>query len=82
MTDRLTAVIYSDGSQECERMSMLLRSLGGEFHEYIVGADFSDRQFRMEFGKDATYPQCTIGSKHIGSMKETLQYMNEKGMFT
>jgi glutaredoxin len=82
MTDKLTAVIYSDGSQECERMSMLLRSLGGEFHEYLIDVDFSDRQFRMEFGKEATYPQCTIGNKHIGSMKETLQYMNEQGMFT
>lgn len=80
MTD--IAVIYSDGSQECERMAMLLKSLGGEFHQYFVGVDFSDRQFRMEFGKDATYPQCSIGSKHVGSMKETLKYMNDKGMFT
>ena len=28
-----TVVIYSNGSQECERMGMLLKSLGGEFHE-------------------------------------------------
>jgi len=75
------AVIYSNGSQECERMAMLLRSLGGEFHEYLLGVDFSDKQFRMEFGSEATYPQCAIGHKHIGSMKETLQYMNEQGMF-
>lgn len=81
VTEKLTAVIYSDGSQECERMSMLLKSLGGEFHEYIVGADFSDRQFRMEFGKDATYPQIALGSKHVGNMKETLQYMNKNGFF-
>jgi hypothetical protein len=79
--NKLTAVIYSDGSQECERMSMLLKALGGEFHEYLIGVDFSDRQFRMEFGSEATYPQCSIGSKHTGSMKETLQYMNEQGLF-
>ena len=77
-----TAVIYSNGSQECERMGMLLRSLGGEFHEYLVGVDFSERQFHMEFGSEATYPQVSIGSKHIGSMKEALQYMNENGMFS
>ena len=76
-----TAVIYSNGSQECERMGMLLRSLGGEFHEYLLGVHFSDKQFRMEFGSEATYPQCVIGNQHIGSMKETLQYMNEQGMF-
>jgi len=75
------AVIYSNGSQECERMSMLLKSLGGEFHEYLLGVDFSDKQFRMEFGSDATYPQIAYGSQHIGSMKEALQYMSEQGMF-
>jgi glutaredoxin len=74
-----TAVIYSNGSQECERIGMLLKNLGGEFHEYIEGVDFSERQFEMEFGKEATYPQVAIGSKHIGSIKETLQYLkNEK----
>ena len=81
MTDKLTAVIYSDGSQECERMSMLLRSLDGEFHEYLLGVDFSDKQFRMEFGSEATYPQVSLGSEHIGSMKESLQYMKDRGIF-
>ena len=81
MTEKLTAVIYSDGSQECERMSMLLRSLDGEFHEYLLGVDFSDKQFRMEFGSEATYPQITLGNEHIGSMKEALQYMKDQGMF-
>jgi len=75
------AVIYSNGSQECERMSMLLKSLGGEFHEYLLGIDFSDRQFRAEFGSEATYPQVSLGNQHIGSMKEALQYMSEQGMF-
>jgi len=81
MDNKLTAVIYSNGSQECERMSMLLKSLDGEFHEYLVDCDFSERQFRMEFGEEATYPQCAIGNKHIGSMKETLQYMSDMGLF-
>ena len=76
-----TAVIYSNGSQECERMSMLLKSLNGEFHEYLLGVNFSDRQFRQEFGPDATYPQVALGSKHIGDMKTTLQYMKDKGLF-
>lgn len=78
VTEKLTAVIYSDGSQECERISMLLRSLGGEFHEYLLGVDFSDKQFRAEFGSEAAYPQVSIGENHIGSIKETLQYFKEK----
>ena len=72
------AVIYSNGSQECERIAMLLKNLGGEFHEYIEGVNFSERQFEMEFGKEAKYPQVAIGNKHIGSIKETLQYLKNE----
>lgn len=78
--EKITAVLYTDGNQECERIRMLLKSLGGEFLEYTLGVDFSDRQFRMEFGSEAEYPQVTINHNHIGSLKETLQYFNEKGI--
>lgn len=74
----MQAVLYTDGSQECERIRMLLKSLGGEYLEYQLGVDFSDRQFRAEFGKDAPYPQVTINHEHIGSLKETLQYFKNK----
>lgn len=76
----MQAVLYTDGSQECERIRMLLKSLGGEYLEYQLGVDFSDRQFRSEFGKDAVYPQITINHEHIGSLKETLQYFKEKNL--
>jgi glycerol dehydrogenase-like iron-containing ADH family enzyme len=74
----MQAVLYTDGNQECERIRMLLKSLGGEYMEYELGVDFSDRQFRAEFGKEAVYPQITINHEHIGSLKETLQYFKEK----
>ena len=77
----MTAVIYSNGSQECERVAQLLKSLGGEFLEYKLNSHFTQKAFEQEFGEEATYPQVSIGSKHIGNMKETLQYMNQKGMF-
>lgn len=76
-----TVVIYSDGSQECERMASLLKTLGGEFLEYKLGQHFTQRGFEAEFGKEATYPQINIGFTHIGSMKETLRYMSDRGMF-
>ena len=76
-----TAVIYSNGSQECERIAQLLKSIGGEFLEYKHDKHFNQKAFEQEFGDDATYPQVAIGTKHIGSMKETLQYMNNHGMF-
>ena len=76
-----TVVIYSNGSQECERMASLLKSLGGEFHEYKLGKHFTQHQFDGEFGEDATYPQCAIGSQHIGNMNETFKYMSSSGLF-
>lgn len=76
----MQAVLYTDGNQECERIRMLLKSFGGEYLEYQLGVDFSDRQFRAEFGKDAEYPQITINHEHIGSLKETLQYFKEKNL--
>lgn len=73
-----TCVIYSNGSQECERMKTLLKNLGGEFHEYLLNVHFSEKQFRQEFGSEAEYPQIAIGSNHIGSMKETLRWLKDR----
>ena len=80
MSQDLTAVLYTDGRLESERIRQLLQSLGGEYHEYLLGADFSDRQFRAEFGSEADYPQVTIGLKHIGGLKDTLHYLQDKGL--
>lgn len=76
----IEAVLYTDNSIECDRIRMLLKSLGGEYREYLLGADFSDRQFRAEFGSEAPYPQITINGKHIGSLKETLQYFQQQDL--
>ena len=75
-----TAVIYSNGSQECERIAMLLKALGGEFHEYFLGEHFDEQAFYKEFGEEATYPQVAYGSQHIGSMKETLHFLCAEGI--
>lgn len=76
----IEAVLYTNGNIECDRIRMLLQSLEGEYREYLLGADFSDRQFRAEFGSEAEYPQVTIGGKHIGSLKETLRYFNDNNV--
>ncbi len=75
------AVIYSNGSQECDRVASLLKSLGGEFLEYRLDQHFTQRAFEAEFGTEATYPQVTLGARHIGDLKETLQYCKAQGMF-
>ena len=68
-------MLYTNGSIE-RPYSYAAKSLD-EYREYLLGADF-DRQFRAEFGSEAEYPQITINGKHIGSLKETLQYFNQK----
>ena len=74
----MQSVIYSNGSQECDRIASLVRSLGGEFLEYRLNYDFTQRAFNQEFGEEATYPQCSIGNKHIWGMKETLQFFKSR----
>ena len=75
------ALVYSNGSQESERAKMVLEACGQQVREFLLGVDFSDKQFRAEFGSEAEYPQVAIGLNHRGTLKETLKYMSEKGMF-
>ena len=75
------AVIYTNGSQECERMTSLLKQLDVDILEYKLNKHFSQRAFESEFGSEATYPQVSLGYTHIGDMKETLNFMKDRGMF-
>jgi hypothetical protein len=54
--------------------------MGGEFLEYKLNEHFSQRAFEAEFGSGATYPQVSIGAKHLGNMHDTLHYMKDAGM--
>ena len=80
LVKKMQAVIYSNGSQECERMASLLDSLGGEFLEYRLNIHFTQRAFENEFGEGATYPQVSLGYKHVGEMHDTLQFLQKQGM--
>ena len=77
----MQALVYSNGSQESERAKMVLDACGQEVKEFLLGVDFSDKQFRAEFGSEAEYPQVAIGLNHRGNLKETLKYMSDTGMF-
>ena len=75
------ALVYSNGSQESERAKMVLEACGQDVKEFLLGVDFSDKQFRAEFGSEAEYPQIAIGLNHRGTLKETLKFMSDTGMF-
>ena len=74
----MQAIIYSNGSQECERAESLLASVKEEVKVYKLNKDFTEKQFCAEFGDGAEYPQISIGLDHRGSLKETLQYLFRK----
>ena len=75
-----TVILYTDGGQESERIRQLLLSLGGEYLEYTLGSDFTEKQFRSEFGSTAQFPQVSIGYEHIGGLKDTLHYLQDEGL--
>lgn len=77
----MQAVLYSKNQcQECDRARMLLQNLNISYLEYILERDFNKKQFSSEFGKDAIFPQIAIDYKHIGNLKETLQYLKDKNV--
>tara|TARA_R100000322_G_C5385422_1_gene177165 strand:+ start:391 stop:705 length:315 start_codon:yes stop_codon:yes gene_type:complete len=78
----MKAIIYSNRNQECTRAQSLLESCHlDETIVYYLDKDFTIRQFTDEFGEGSEFPQIAIGYKHVGSLKDTLHYMSEKGMF-
>ena len=73
--------IYSNGSQECERPSSLLKSVHlDEVVVYELDKHFTNKQFIDEFGDEVEYPMISIGMFR-GTLKETMNYMSQKGMF-
>jgi|TARA_B100000035_G_C20697550_1_gene421216 hypothetical protein len=76
----MKAIIYSNGNQECERSEALLEAVHQDTIVYKLGQDFTETQFRDEFGDEAEYPMIALGMHYRGTLKETLHYMGEKGM--
>ena len=61
---------------------MLLTSIYSDFHEYVLNKEFTESQFRAEFGSEAEYPQIAIGIHHRGSLKETLHYLKDHDLIS
>lgn len=75
----MNAVLYTkENCLECERARDLLNHLSVSHLEYKLGKDYNEKQFYGEFGEGASYPQIAVDYKHIGSLKEFLQFLKEK----
>ena len=75
----MEAVIYSNGNQECER-AKIMKHLTYRF-VYKLNHHFTHKGFIAEYGNEAEYPQVNVGFKHVGGLKETLNFMKDQGMF-
>ena len=80
MDGQMQAVIYSNGNLECERAKTLLEKLNFQIQEYKLNQHFSARGFVEEFGEEAEYPQVNVGFKHVGGLKETLNYFKQNNL--
>ena len=76
----MKAIIYSNGNQECERAASLMDAVHNDTIVYKLNKDFTETQFRDEFGEEAEYPMIALGMQHRGTLKETLHFMSDKGM--
>ena len=79
----MKAIIYSDRNIGSGRAQQLLKSVRfDELVTYYLDDDFNNTQFQAEFGCDAPYPQITIGTEHVGGLKDTLHYLSKKGLIS
>ena len=76
----MEAVIYSNGNQECERAKIILEKLNFQIKIYKLNQHFSQKGFDKEFGEEAEYPQVNVGFKHVGGLKETLNYFKDNNL--
>ena len=74
------ALVYSNGGQESERAVMVLEACGQDVRQFLLGIDFTHKQFKAEFGEEAEYPQVNVGFRHIGGLKETLNYFKDNNI--
>ena len=77
----IQALVYGNGGQESERAVMVLEACDQDVKQFLLGVHFTHKEFKAEFGDEAEYPQVSIGLDHRGTLKETLKYMSDKGMF-
>ena len=76
----MLAVVYTNGNQESERAISLLETLNAQILKYKLNGAFTQRGFEAEFGAKAEYPQINIGNKHVGGLKETMNYLKDNNL--
>jgi glutaredoxin len=73
--------VYSKKDCEyCFKVKKVLELTGSTFVIYTLGEDFTEKEFRSQFGEESTFPQVSVGNKHIGGCADTIEYLKENSI--
>ena len=68
------------GCPYCDKIKAVLDQREMEYTVLTLEEDFTEAEFREEFGDEGEYPMISIGMFR-GTLKETLNHMSDRGMF-
>jgi glutaredoxin len=73
--------VYSKKDCEyCYKVKKVLELTGSTFVIYTLGEDFTEKEFRSQFGERSTFPQVVVGDIHIGGCIDTIEYLKENSI--
>jgi glutaredoxin len=62
-------------SKACDKAEFLLYTLGYEYRFYVLGRDFTLKQFNRLLPNEDTVPQVFYNTKHIGGIRDLYEYL-------
>ena len=69
------------GRPYCDKIKTVLDQRDMAYTMLTLDEDFTEDEFRTEFGVDASFPRVVIDGVTVGGAREAVQYLLEKGMF-
>ena len=69
------------GAHTVTKIKAVLDQRDMEYNVLTLEEDFTQDEFREEFGLDATFPRVVIDGAIIGGCRDTVEYLLNKDMF-
>ena len=59
----------------CYKVKTVLELCGQEYTLQTLDEDFTKDEFYSKFGDGSTFPQVTVGERHLGGCTDTIKYL-------
>lgn len=69
------------GCPYCDKIKAVLDQRDMEYTVLTLEEDFTEAEFREEFGVDASFPRVVIDGNIIGGCRDTVEYLLHRDMF-